>query len=350
MKTISIVTPCYNEEVNIEQCHAAVKQLFQAELSGYDYEHIFCDNCSRDRTVPMLREIAATDPHVRVIMNARNFGAFRSMFNGMMAASGDSVICFLPADLQDPPEIIPQFVKKWEEGYDIAYGIRAEREESWLLRTVRGVYYGLVTKLADFSIPRNVGEFQLIDRQVLETLRQFDDYYPYVRGLIASCGFRSTGIPYKWSARKRGISTTNLYQLIDQGLNGLISCTNVPLRLCMFFGFGVAAGSLLYALIAFVLGVIFYRQVPAGMSTLIVSLFFFSGVQLFFLGAIGEYISAIHFQVRKRPLVIERERINFPPPRPPLKETAVTACGATSPFSNERTQDQPGPRPQRVDE
>ncbi len=326
MKTISIVTPCYNEELSIEYCYAAVKQLFEKELSGYDREHIFCDNSSHDKTVPMLREIAARDPHVRVILNARNFGGFRSMFNGMMAASGDAVICFLPVDLQDPPEIIPQFVKKWEEGYDIAYGIRAEREESWLLRNIRGVYYRLVTKLADFAIPRNVGEFQLVDRRVIDALRQFDDYYPYVRGMIASCGFKSVGIPYKWLARKHGVSSTSLYRLIDEGLNGLISCTNVPLRLCMFFGFGVAGCSILYAVVGFVLGVIFFRQLaPAGIPLLIVSLFFFSGVQLFFLGAIGEYISAIHFQVRKRPLVIERERINFPPlhPFPSATESAA---------------------------
>ena len=152
-----------------------------------------------------------------------------------------------------------------------------------------------------------------MDRKVIDALRKFDDYYPYIRGMIASCGFRTTGIAYTWRARKRGISSTNLYHLIDQGLNGLISCTNVPLRLCMFFGFFVAAGSIVYSALAFVLGIIYYRQVPAGIPTLIAALFFFSGVQLFFLGAIGEYVSAIHFQVRKRPLVIERERINFPP-------------------------------------
>jgi len=325
MKTISIVTPCYNEELNIEHCHAAVKQLFDTELSDYNYEHIFCDNCSQDRTVPILREIAARDPRARVILNARNFGGFRSLFNGMMAATGDAVVCFLPADLQDPPEMIPQFVKMWEDGYDIAYGVRAEREEPWLMRSIRSVYYRLVTKLADFAIPRNVGEFQLVDRRVIEALRQFDDYFPYVRGMIASCGFRSVGIPYKWLARERGVSKANLYRLIDEGLNGLISCTNVPLRLCMFFGFVLSACSIIYAVVGFLLALIFYRQLaPAGIPLLIVSLYFFSGVQLFFLGAIGEYISAIHFQVRKRPLVIERERINFLSPHPSPRSTAGT--------------------------
>jgi glycosyltransferase involved in cell wall biosynthesis len=317
MKRISIVTPCYNEEATVADCHAAIKRLFENELSAYDYEHLFCDNGSKDGTVGILRSLAAQDPHVKVILNSRNFGAFRSMFNGMMATTGDAVVCFLPADLQDPPEIIVQFAKHWEEGYEIVYGIRANRQEGLVMRTVRSLYYRTVSRLADITIPRNVGEFQLVDRKVIEALRKFDDYYPYVRGLIASCGFNSIGVSYTWRRRQAGKSTARLYHLIDQGLNGIISFTNVPMRLCMFFGLTVAALSLVFAIVAFVLGIIFYREVaPPGIPTLIVALFFFSGVQLFVLGLIGEYVSVIHFQVRKRPLVIERERINFPKPEP----------------------------------
>jgi glycosyltransferase involved in cell wall biosynthesis len=237
------------------------------------------------------------------------------MFNGMMATSGDAVVCFLPADLQDPPEIIVQFVKHWEEGYEITYGIRANRQESWMMRHVRSLYYRTVSRLADVTIPRNVGEFQLVDRKVIEALRQFEDYYPYVRGLIASCGFNATGVSYTWRKRQAGKSTARLYHLIDQGLNGILSFTNLPMRLCMFFGFAVAVLSIVAAVVGFVLGLIFYRQLsPPGIPTLTVALFFFAGVQLFVLGVIGEYVSAIHFQVRKRPLVIERERINFSQP------------------------------------
>ena len=313
-KLISVVTPCYNEEMNVRECRDAVRDVFARELPGYDYEHVFCDNASTDATLERLRELAAEDPHVRVIANARNFGPFNSMFNGLLACSGDAIIPFVPADLQDPPELIPQFVREWEAGHEIVYGVRADREETAALHAVRRAYYRLVSRFANIDIPLNAGEFTLIDRRVLDALRQCDDYYPYLRGLIANTGFRSTRIAYTWRARKRGFSKANTYALIDQGLNGLISFTNVPMRLVMFTGFTIAAVSILYALATFLIALIWYRELAApGIQTLIVALFFFSGVQLFVLGFLGEYISAIHFQVRKRPLVIERERINFPP-------------------------------------
>jgi len=314
-KKISVVTPCYNEEDNVRQCHEAVRRLFETELAAYDYEHIFCDNASKDATPSILRELAAADSRVKVILNSRNFGGVRSLFNGILSSTGDATLCYLPADLQDPPEILPQMVKRWEEGYEIVYGIRAQREESLLMQTIRRIYYRSVSNLAEIEIPMNVGEFQLVDRCVVRALQRFDDYYPYVRGMIASCGFRSTGVEYTWKARARGFSKNRLYHLIDQGLNGLISFTNVPLRLCMFFGLAVAMLSFVYGGLALFLNMVFYRQLALpGIPTLIVALFFFSGLQLFFFGVLGEYIGAIHSQVRKRPMVIERERLNFGPP------------------------------------
>ena len=311
-RLVSVVTPCYNEEMNVRECRDTVREIFLRELPGYDYEHVFCDNASTDATLAVLRELAAEDPNVRVIANARNFGPFNSMFNGMLACRGDAVIPFLPADLQDPPQLIPEFVRQWEAGYEIVYGVRAEREESALLHAVRRAYYRLVSRFANMDIPLNAGEFTLIDRKVHQALRECDDYYPYLRGLIANCGFRATKVAYTWRARKRGFSKANTYALIDQGLNGLISFTNVPMRLVMFAGFLIAAISILYAVATLLIGLIWYRELAApGIQTLITALFFFSGVQLFVLGFLGEYISAIHFQVRKRPLVIERERLNF---------------------------------------
>jgi len=311
-KLISIVTPTFNEEDNVSECHAAVKRLFETELAGYDHEHVFCDNASTDGTVRVLKEIALADPHVKIIVNSRNFGAFRSTFNGILSCSGDAVLCLLPADLQDPPETIPAMVRLWEEGYQVVYGVRKTREENALMAAVRRMYYRLVDRLADIHIPLNAGEFQLIDRVVLEALRKFDDYYPYIRGMIANCGFKSMGVEYAWKARKRGVSKNRLYHMVDQALNGLVSFTNVPLRLCMFFGFLVAGLSVLFGLAALIVNVVYYRQLaPPGIPTLIVAIFFFSGLQLFFFGVLGEYIGAIHFQVRKRPLVIERERVNF---------------------------------------
>ena len=312
---ISVVTPCYNEEANVAECYEAVKAVFDRQLPGYDHEHVFCDNASTDRTVEILKELAAKDRRVKIIVNSRNFGPFRSLFNGLMSTSGDAVVVFLPADLQDPPEVIVEFIRKREQGYEVVFGIRKQREEGWIMRSVRRVYYRLVSRMANIQIPVDVGEFQLVDRKVVEALRQCDDYYPYVRGMIAGCGFRSAGVEYKWKARRHGLSRNRLYDLIDQGLNGLISFTNVPLRLCMFFGFVVAMLSFVYGLFTLVSNLIYFRRLSEpGIPTLIVALFFFFGFQLLLFGVLGEYISAIHSQVRKRPLVVERERVNFGPP------------------------------------
>jgi len=323
-KTVSMVTPCYNEADNVQPCAEAVRALFAGPLAAYDYEHLFCDNASTDGTAAALRKIAQSDKHVKVVLNSRNFGPFRSMFNGLLATSGDAVVCMLPADLQDPPEVIVDFVRHWQEGAEVVYGIRKNRDESWIMRKVRRAYYRLVSRLADITIPENVGEFQLVDRKVVEALRRFDDYYPYLRGMIASCGFRAVGTQYVWRARARGRSKNRLYHLVDQGLNGLISFSNLPMRLSMLAGTAIAAASLLYAAIGLACTVVakfVYGEpvAPAGIPTLIAAVFFFAGVQLFVLGVIGEYISAIHFQVRRRPLVIERERINFEPSEPGAK-------------------------------
>ncbi len=310
-KLISIVTITYNEEDNVRECYETVKRLFSSKLISYEYEHIFADNCSIDGTVTILRELAAQDEHVKVILNARNFGSFRSLFNALLATSGDAVLVLLAADLQDPPELIPDFVRKWEEGYQVVYGIRQSREEGIVMLSMRKLYYRLVDRFADIHIPPDVGEFQLIDRVVMDALRKFEDYYPYVRGMIASCGFRSTGIAYMMRARKRGFSKNRLFHSIDHAINGLISFTNIPLRLCMLFGFLISGASIAYAVVSLVITILQMKFALPGIPTLIVALFFFSGIQLFFIGLLGEYIGAIHSQVRKRPLVIERERINF---------------------------------------
>jgi glycosyltransferase involved in cell wall biosynthesis len=322
-KLISIVTPCFNERDNVADCYAAVKRAFEEQLPGYDFEHVFCDNASTDGTPEVLRQLAAADRRVKVILNARNFGPFCSTFNGLLSTTGDAVVVMLPADLQDPPEVIAEFVRRWEEGYQVVFGIRKEREEGFIMRSIRRVYYRTVSCFAQISIPIDVGEFQLIDRIVVEALRKFDDYYPYIRGMIASCGFKSVGVEYVWKSRKKGFSKNRLYHLIDQGLNGMISFTRVPMRLCLLFGFVLSACSILYALFSLTWHLIAKGPVaPPGVPTLIVALFFFSGVQFFFLGVLGEYICAIHAQVRKRPLVVERERINYDTGESPRRQAA----------------------------
>lgn len=313
MKTVTVITPVYNEHDNVRACADAVRDVFARELPDYAREHLFADNASTDGTTAILRQLAKDDPAVKVIVNARNVGPFRSTFHALMSATGDAVVVLLAADLQDPPELIADFVRRWAEGNEVVYGRRVRREEPWLMRTVRRVYYRVVSRLASVSIPPDVGEFQLIDRRVVEALRDCDDYYPYIRGLIANVGFTAVGVDYTWRARARGISKNRLYHLIDQGLNGMISFTNVPLRLCMGFGLVTAALSLVLGLFHLIYNLAHAGAAQPGIPTLIVAIFFFSGLQLFFFGVLGEYIGAIHFQVRRRPLVVERERMNLPP-------------------------------------
>jgi glycosyltransferase involved in cell wall biosynthesis len=311
-KLISVVTPCYNEEDNAPECYRTIREIFEKELPEYDYEHIFCDNASTDRTVEVMKGFARQDGRVKLIVNSRNFGPFHSNFNGILSTRGDAVVLFLAADMQDPPELIPRFVRLWEEGYEVVYGVRKVRQESRLLRSIRSAYYGMVYNLSSIKLLPHVGEYQLVDRVVVEALREFEDYYPYIRGMVAYCGFRSTGVEYTWRARKRGFSKNSLLNLVDQGLNGLVSFTKIPLRICMGAGLLIAILSFIYAFVSLVISAVYFRKfAPPGIQTLIVALFFFSGVQLFFFGVLGEYIAAIHFQVRKRPVVVERERVNF---------------------------------------
>jgi len=311
-KKITIVSPCFNEEDNVEICYSTVKSLFEDHLARYDREHIFIDNASTDRTVQILRSIAERDSCVKVVVNSRNFGLFRSTFNGLRYATGDAILVMLPVDLQDPPELLPEFVRHWENGIEVVAGARSTREESLTMRLARRAFYRVVNRLSYFEIPPDVGEFQLIDRKVLEAVLSRRDHYPYIRGIIASCGFKRLIIPYTWRGRKRGISKLNLPILIDQALNGIFSFTNVPMRLCAFIGFGIALLCMLVALISVILYFLDPDMAPRGVTTIVVSVLFLSGVQLIFVGILGEYVTSIHAQVRGGPYVIERERINIP--------------------------------------
>lgn len=315
MKTISIVTPAYNEDVNVKDCYEAVRVLFDKELAGYRREHIFCDNASTDSTLTILRELAAADPCIKVIVNARNFGPLRNTYNGVMAASGDAILIFLPADMQDPPELLPTFVSHWEQGYEIVYGIRSTREEGRLMRSIRQVYYSLLTRFSGMEIPPGVGDFQLIDKRVVDSMRNIRDTYPFMRMMTFECGGKAIGVRYTWRARKKGLSKNRALALIDQGMNGFTSFTTAPIRIGLAAGFLLAFLSIAYAVVTLVIGLLVNgRLAQPGIMTLIVALFFFGGAQLFFLGLIGEYVLAIYGQVRDKPVVFERERINFNEP------------------------------------
>jgi glycosyltransferase involved in cell wall biosynthesis len=312
MKTISIVTPCFNEEENVNDCHEQIKALFDGPLSGYRREHVFADNDSTDRTVAMLRDIAARDRDVKIILNARNFGPMRSNYNGAMAATGDAVVLLMPADLQDPPELIPEMVRHWEAGAEIVYGIRATRSEGFFMKSLRKFYYRLISKFSTISVPPDVGDYQLVDRRVVEAMRKVEDSYPFMRIMTFEAGGRAVGIPYHWRARKRGLSKNNMLHLWDQGMNGLVTFTTAPVRIALYFGFFIASLSVLYAIANVIAALFLFGKLAApGITTLIVALFFFGGVQLFFIGLLGEYVLAIYGQTRRKPLIVERERINF---------------------------------------
>ena len=310
-KLISIVTPCFNEEESIVECVEAIRKVFHDHIPDYDFEHIFCDNCSTDSTLSKLKEIADRDPRVKIIVNSRNFGILKNTYNGVLASTGDAVLLFMPVDLQDPPELLPEFMRYWKEGYEIVYGIRAEREEGMVIKAARRAYYRLLSRLTYVDYPPDAGDFQLVDRKVVNAMKQIDDAQPFMRLMTFDVGFRSKGIKYTWQARKYGKSKNHLSHMFGQGLNGIVSFSGAPVRVALLCGFVVSALSVIYAIGVTVLTLTGNITADHGVPTIIAALFFFGGVQLFFIGVIGEYIIAIFNQVRRKPLVFERERINF---------------------------------------
>lgn len=312
MKKISVITPCFNEEDSIIECIEQLKKIFSEDLVNYELEHIFCDNGSNDNTVEILKQIAAKDRRIKIIVNSRNFGILKNTYNGVLNATGDAAILFMPVDLQDPPELIREFVKYWEKGYQIVYGIRAKRQEGFFYRNIRKAYYRLLSSCTYVEYPPDAGDYQLVDRVVLNAMKQIDDAQPFMRLMTFDCGFRSFGIPYTWQVRKKGVSRNTLVNMIAQGLNGLVSFSSLPLRIALFFGLVLSCLSIAYALCVGIMAILGKTSaVGRGVPTVIVALFFFSGIQLLFAGILGEYILAIYNQVRRRPLVIEKERVNF---------------------------------------
>jgi len=311
MKKLSVITPCYNEEVNVEICAFELKKVMKEKLPEYDYEHIFSDNASEDSTLEKLRVIASKDFHIKVISNSRNVGPFRNMWNAMKSATGDAVVPLLPADLQDPPSIIPEFVRKWESGYLVTYGVRTNRQESFFMRMLRGIYYRVIKRFASAVIPLNSGEFLLADKKVVESVLSVDDQYPYIRGLIAQTGVKSSSVSYTWVKRERGKSKNNFIALIDQAINGFVSTSRTPARLALLGGFTLAILGFIYGLLTIFLAINSEGRAPVGIPTIIVGIFLLGGIQLFFLGLIGEYVLSVHGQVRRTPPMFEIERINF---------------------------------------
>lgn len=308
MKKISIVCPCYNEEDNIEELYQRVGSVM-LPLS-YDYEVIFIDNASSDKTVDILRRLAKKDNKVKVICNTRNFGTVRSPTHGILQAQGDAVVC-MASDLQDPPERIPDFIKGWEEGFKIVVGVKTKSQESFVFYVLRTLYYRILHSLSDVDLIEHFTGFGLYDKQVIDIFRRFDDPYPYFRGMIADLGYPIYSIPFTQDRRKRGISKNNFYTLYDMAMLGMTGYTKIPLRLAAMLGFVSAFISFLVGLIYLVYKLLFWYQFSLGSAPLVIGLFFLGSIQMMFLGIVGEYIGAIYTQVMHRPLVIEKERINF---------------------------------------
>jgi glycosyltransferase involved in cell wall biosynthesis len=309
MKSISILTPCFNEEENVEELCQRIRATM-AGIEDIEYEHILIDNASTDRTVEILRQIVAQDARVKVIVNMRNYGHIRSPYYGLLQAKGDVVIS-MASDLQDPPELITDFIAKWKEGYKVVLGIKAKSEESWLFFALRSLYYKVLRSLTDVELIEHFTGFGLYDQEVIDILRKLDDPYPYFRGLIADIGFPFAMIEFVQPLRKRGLTKNNFYTLYDMAMLGMTSYTKVPLRLATMFGFGAAVISFLVGMFYLVYKLANWKNFTLGVAPLVVGFFFFGAVQLFFLGMLGEYIGAIYTQILHRPLVIEKERINF---------------------------------------
>jgi glycosyltransferase involved in cell wall biosynthesis len=314
MKLISIITPCYNEEENILPLVERIRAVFAA-LPQYRYEHVFIDNASTDSSVEKIKALAATDPRIKLIVNSRNFGHIRSPVHALMQVDGDAIIA-MASDLQDPPELIPEFLEKWEEGVRIVLGVKPKSLESRLMFIIRRVFYKTIGLISDVHLVQNATGFGLYDRSVIEIVRKMDDPYPYFRGMISEIGFAHAEIPYEQPRRLRGITKNNFYTLYDLAMLGITTHSKVPLRLAAMTGFFLAFVSLLVAMGYGVAKLLWWDQFSLGVAPLIIGLFFFASVQLFFIGIIGEYIGAIHTQVLKRPLVIEMERVNFTNPAP----------------------------------
>jgi glycosyltransferase involved in cell wall biosynthesis len=309
MKTITLFTPCYNEEKNIDALYARVCAVID-NIPNYNFEYVFIDNASTDGTLDVLKNIALIDSRIKVISNVRNFGHIRSPYYGLLQCSGDAVIAMV-ADLQDPPEMIPKFINEWENGKALVLGIKTQSKENPMMFLVRKLFYSIIKKISTTEQLKNYTGFGLYDQKFLNVVRMIDDPYPYFRGMVTEYGWDIKTLEYTQDKRGGGKSSNNFFTLYDLAMLGFVNHSKLPLRLSAFIGFFSAIVSFLVALGYLIYKLLYWDNFQVGTAPMVIGVFFFSSIQLFFIGIIGEYIGAIHTQVRKRPLVIEKERINF---------------------------------------
>lgn len=309
-KTISVMIPCYNEEENARPIYEAVRDELMRSCPAYDYEILFIDNKSRDRTREIIRGICAEDRRVRAIFNVKNFGQFNSPYYGLLQTTGDCTITMC-ADFQDPVELIPRFVAAWEAGYKIVIGRKTRSRENRLMYWLRGLYYKLIKRMSSTDQIEQFTGFGLYDRSFVDTLRSLKDPTPFIRGIVAELGPERREIEYEQPRRRAGKTHNNWYTLYDAAMLSFTSYTKAGLRLATFFGFLVAVASFLIGLFYLVAKLLFWDRFAAGYAPTMIAVFFMGGVQLAFMGFLGEYVMAINARVMNRPLVVEEERINF---------------------------------------
>ena len=309
-KVISIVIPCYNEEENVENMADAVVQLFMTQLINYDYEIIFIDNNSMDNTRALLRKICAGNKKIKAIFNARNFGQFNSPYHAICQSAGECTI-LLCCDFQDPLDLIPVFIKEWENGYKIVSGIKTASKENKMMRFIRTIYYKMIKKMSDVEQIEHFTGFGLYDASFVKILRKLNDPIPFLRGIVAELGFKRKNIEYMQLRRKAGRTKNNWYSLFDAGMLSVTSYTKIGLRVATIVGFFMSILSFCAAFYYLIYKLLYWSTFDAGIAPLVVGMFFLGSLQLFFIGFIGEYIMSINIRIMNRPLVIEEERINF---------------------------------------
>lgn len=306
---IGIVLPLYNEEGNLRELYNRLLAVF-AQLPGYTFEMLFMDNASTDGSERILRELAASDPRVKVIFNARNFGQLNSPFHGVMQVGGDAVMP-MATDLQDPPELIPEFVRKWEEGYQIVVGVKTGAAESGLMYVLRTIYYKLARKLAEVELLEHVTGYGLYDRRAVEIMRRYGDPHPYTRGMLVEMGLPLAKVPYQQPARFAGVTTNNFLSLFDVAILGITAHSRLPMRIATLAGFVFSVLSFVMGMFYLIGKLLFWNWFEAGVAPVLVGMFFLGSIQLLFIGLIGEYVGAVLTWVKDRPLVVERERLGF---------------------------------------
>lgn len=311
MKKISVLIPAYNEQDNVKPLCAELVSIFTTKLASYDYEIVFIDNYSQDKTREYLYELCAQNKKIRAIFNAKNFGHIRSPYHGILQTTGDCTICMV-ADFQDPPELIVDFVREWEKGNKIVIGKKIKSYENPVAYFLRSCYYKVLKKIADTEQIEHFTGFGLYDRSFIEVLRKLDDPMPYMRGIVAELGFARVEIPYTQQKRRSGKTKNNWYSLYDMAMLGVTSYSKVVMRFATIFGFIIAGVSFGIAMYYLIMKLIYWDRFPLGTAPIIFSVFFLGSIQLFFIGLLGEYILNINTRVMKRPLVVEEKRVNFP--------------------------------------